>query len=360
VVGGGWHTGGVSTARDVASSWQEMPWLTRLVVRAIERERPPVRHLDVADLPGVRAFVAPARPPYTWVTGPVRRGVSITTSSFRARDGAQVPVRVYRPDDVGGRLPCVVYLHGGGWVLGSPAGYDPLCSALAGEARVVVVSVDYRLAPEHPAPQGLLDCVDAVRWAAASGDRLGWRPTRLGIAGDSAGGNLAAVVTHVLRDEGGADLRHQALLYPAVDASMSLPSVSEHALAPILTRADMEVFLDHYVGTEPEALDRLDPRISPLHADDHSRLPPALVVTADLDPLRDEGIAYARLLEQAGVEVRHVHQLRAPHGFLSFPGATPGGRAARRALIHWIAGHAHAAGSTKVRDARRPRRDDPT
>jgi acetyl esterase len=266
----------------------------------------------------------------------------IGAAAFRARDGRSVPVRTYRPRRAGaGPLPALLWFHGGGWVLGNTRSYDPLCSAIAHAAGVLVLSVDYRLAPEHRAPQAVHDCVDAARWVASSGGSVGARSDGIGVAGDSAGANLAIVVTQVVRDDGGADITHQSLVYPAVDASMALPSVAEHAAGAILTRDDMDTFLAHYLGDGPEALDRLDPLVSPLYAADLAGLPPALVQTADLDPLRDDGATYARALREAGVDVRHTNYPRVPHGFMSFPGATPAGKAARAELTEWMARHAH-------------------
>lgn len=319
-----------------------MPLRTRLVVRAIARERGAISGLDPAEIPLVRQWVTPARAPYTWITGRVRGDVSIGTTAFRARDGHSVAVRTYRPAGAGAEpLPVLVWFHGGGWVLGNTISYDPLCTAVAHGARVLVLSIDYRLAPESRAPQAALDCVDAVRWVAAEGSALGARTERLGVAGDSAGGNLAAVVTQVVQAEGGAEITHQSLVYPAVDATMGQPSVAEHATGAVLTRSDMDAFLAHYLGDGPDALDRLDPLVSPLYAADLTGLPPTLVLTADLDPLRDDGAAYARALREAGVEVTLTNYPRVPHGFLSFPGAATGGWAARDELLSWVARHAH-------------------
>lgn len=334
-----WDTG-VVTATD---SW-DMPLRTKLFVRALSRSRGSDRMLVEDEIARSRAWFAPTRAPYTWVTGPVPAGVRIAGTAFEARDGHRVEVRTYRPrgaDDED--LPALLWFHGGGWVVGNTRGYDPICAWLADRARVMVLNVDYRLAPEHRAPQAVLDCVDAARWAAAgaSGERL--RRSGLGLSGDSAGGNLAAVVARVLRDEGGADIAYEALAYPAVDATMSSESVALHAQAPILTRLDMDAFLAHYLGDGDDALDPVDPLVSPLHADDLAGLPPTLVQTADLDPLRDEGAAYAEALGAAGVETRHTNYERAPHGFLSFPGVTRVGRAARQELVRWVHDHAYAA-----------------
>ncbi|MEW1953572.1 alpha/beta hydrolase [Terrabacter sp. NPDC080008] len=324
-----------------SDSW-DMPLRTKLFVRALARSRGSDRLLVEDEIARSRAWFAPSRPPYTWVTGPVPAGVEIADTAFEARDRHRVEVRTYRPRDAEETaLPALLWFHGGGWVVGNTRGYDPICGWLADRARVMVLNVDYRLAPEHRAPQAVHDCVDAARWAASEASGAGIRHTGLGLAGDSAGGNLAAVVAQVLRDGGGGEVAYEALVYPAVDATMSSESVALHAEAPILTRADMDAFLAHYLGDEQDALDLLDPLVSPIHATDLSGLPPTLVQTADLDPLRDEGAAYAVALRAAGVETRHTNYERVPHGFLSFPGATRVGRAAREELVAWVRDHAY-------------------
>ncbi len=329
-------------------SW-DLPLRTKLLARALSRVGRPVSALSREELPAARAWRAPAHPPFSWITGPAFSDVEVTPHSFHARDGAEVVVRLYRPTLPGAtsavpqpeRPPVLVWFHGGGWVLGNLDGYDPICSWLAHETRVAVISVDYRLAPEFTAPRAVHDCVDAVRWVTAAQESLRVDAAGLGVAGDSAGGNLAAVVSQVVRDEGGADIGYQALLYPGTDATMSHPSVKEHADAPILTRDDIEAFIRHYLGSEPEALTPQDPLVSPLHARDHRGLPPALIQTADLDPLRDEGLAYATKLADAGVPVVVTNYPRVPHGFHSFPGATPVGRAARAELATWVVRRSH-------------------
>lgn len=197
------------------------------------------RRTAVADLTATqreraRTVALPVLPPVTWVTSAIPKGVTVWDSRFTARDGATVPLRLYRPaaDGAGraggtaGPLPVVVYLHGGGWVLGSTRGYDALCGFVADAVGAVVVSVDYRLAPEHPAPQGVHDCVDAVRWVGEHAAEVGGDSARIAVGGDSAGGNLAAVVCLVARDEGGPVIAHQALLYPGLDATLSYPSIA--------------------------------------------------------------------------------------------------------------------------------------
>jgi acetyl esterase len=315
-----------------------MPLRTRLFTTALDRlGRTSILDMDLADMRRARRFVAPTVAPFSWVTGGVSRSVTIGTDALAARDGASLPIRVYRPSTATGELPTVVFFHGGGWVLGSTRMYDPLCSFLAAEVGAVVLNVDYRMAPEHRAPTAALDCVDAVRQVAAHGERWGSDVSRIAVAGDSAGGNLAAVVCLVVRDEGGPSIAHQALLYPGTDATMSQPSIRLHADAPVLTRRKIEVFLAHYRG--PDGLAPQDPLLSPLWAVDHAGLPPALVQTADLDPLRDEGALYADRLSGAGVPVRLTNYLGAPHGFASFPGATHIGAQSRAELVTELRAH---------------------
>ncbi|MEP6651140.1 MAG: alpha/beta hydrolase, partial [Lapillicoccus sp.] len=297
---------------------------------------PAVDELSVEEIRAIRSFAAPTRPPFTWVTGAVPTGVTISAAGFEARDGYEVPLRVYRPS-TRGPWPVVVYFHGGGLVIGNPRGYDPLCGYLADSVEALVVSVDYRLAPEFVAPQGVRDCVDAVRWVGSGAGSLGGDPERIAVCGDSAGGNLAAVVSQVVRDEGGPRIAHQALLYPGVDATMSYPSIAELAEAPMLTRREIVAYLHRYL--DGSGLDPKDPLVSPLWADDLSGLPPALVQTADLDPLRDEAEAYAARLADAGVSVRATNYLRAPHGFMSIPGVTPCAAQARLELTTELRRH---------------------
>ena len=320
-----------------------MPLRTRVFTTVIDRfGRDSIIGADLAAIQRNRASVTPAVAPFTWITGSVLKDVTRAEDSFTARDGQQVPLRVYRLARSGGSrkpLPVVVFFHGGGWVQGSTRMYDPLCTYLARAVEAVVVSVDYRLAPEHRAPKAGQDCVDSVRWLGDNADRLGGDASRLAVSGDSAGGNLAAIVCQVVRDEGGPSILHQALLYPATDATKSQPSIVEHAQAPILTRAKIDAFLDLYLG--PAGLAPDHPLVSPLWADSHADLPPALVQTADLDPLRDEGRLYAERLAAAGVLVRYTNYLGVPHGFASFPGATTIGRQHRAELASELQRHLH-------------------
>ena len=314
-----------------------MPWRTRALAAALDsRFVPSIETMTVEEIQRVRGRAFPQRAPVTWVLGRMPAGVMISTTWAPMRAGDRRQVRVYRPT-ARGPLPVIVYFHGGGFVLGSPSQCDPLCAHLAAEIGALVVSVDYRLAPEHPAPAGINDCIDAVRWLGQSASELGGDPVRMAGGGDSAGGNLSALVAIELRDGGGPALRHQALIYPATDLTQSFPSIREHADAPILDKPALDAYLAHYLrGSE---LTSGDPRISPYFVDDLSGLPPALIQTADLDPLRDEGQAYAVRLAKAGVAVRATNYLGAVHGFMSFPGATVVGPQARLELVTELRTH---------------------
>jgi acetyl esterase len=312
--------------------------LTAFLDHALRR---PVEVRSVEDIVAGRGEVTPDRPPFSWVTGGVDRSVGITFGTAPARDGYEVPLRIYRPRAVRDRdtdVPVVVFLHGGGFVEGNVVMYDPLCTHLAAAVRAVVVSVDYRLAPEHPSPTPAHDCVDATTWVARHGEVLRADTTRMALCGDSAGGNLAAVTAQVLRDRGDSPIRHQALIYPATDMTLASPSIDDNAHAPMLTRASIVAFRDHYL---PAGSDRADPMVSPLFGR-LDGLPPALVQTADLDPLRDDGSRYAAALEAAGVPVRLTNYVRVPHGFASIPGVVPTGAQHRAELVEALTSHLYS------------------
>jgi acetyl esterase len=241
--------------------------------------------------------------------GAVAKGVESTDGTAKGEVGP-VPVRIYRPRGAVGALPLVVNFHGGGWTIGSLDSADWLCSHVAVGTRAVVVSVDYRLAPEHPFPAAVDDAVAAARWAAAHLGELGG-DDRLAVAGDSAGGNLAAVVAQQLHADG-TPVTAQFLIYPAVDSAGEYPSRVENAKGYFLEQPTMDWFYGHYAGGWD---DPADPRLSPLRAADLSGLAPALVVTAEFDPLRDEGEAYAEALRAAGVPVRQQRYDGLIHGF---------------------------------------------
>ena len=217
-----------------------------------------------------------------------------------------IPARVFRPDR-DGPLPVVAYFHGGGWVVGSVESFDLVCRALANASGAIVVSVGYRLAPEHPYPAALEDCVAVTRWLAGQAGELGGDPARLAVAGDSAGGNLALGVARHLRDT----VRFQALIYPVCDAGFDTPSYSEFAERHGLTSLGMQRFWSLYLdGADPG-----DPDASPLRASDLGGVAPAFVLTAEYDVLRDEGEAMVEALRAAGVEVTHRRYDGTVHGF---------------------------------------------
>ena len=225
-----------------------------------------------------------------------------------------VPIRIFRPSSTRG-LPVLVYFHGGGWVMGGLDSHDATCRALAARAGCVVVAVDYRLAPEHPFPAAVVDAMDATGWVADHADDLGVDPARIAVAGDSAGGNLAAVVARQATYEG-LPLVFQLLIYPVIDRRMDRPSMSENATGFVLERADMEWFWSLY---DPDGQAVQDPRAVPLAADLEG-LPKALVVTAEHDPLRDEGEEYGACLRDAGVPVSVIRYPGVFHGFFAMEG----------------------------------------
>ncbi len=228
-----------------------------------------------------------------------------------------IPIRVYTPyAAVGQAHGVLLWFHGGGWVIGDLDTADATCRALANRAGCVVVSVDYRLAPEHQAPAALDDCMTALAWTVENFELLGVDASKVAVGGDSAGGNLAALVCQRVRAEFGPDIDFQLLVYPAADLTLSHPSIEENAEGFFLTKAAIEWFVAHYLADA----DPKDPRVSPLYADVVAGLPPALVITAELDPLRDEGEAYAARLHEAGVPTQLIRYGGQIHGFMSMPG----------------------------------------
>lgn len=225
----------------------------------------------------------------------------------------EIPVRIYTPQG-DGPFPLLVFFHGGGWVIGDLDSHDDLCRALTNAAGCVVFAVDYRLAPEHKFPAATEDCYAATEWAAAHTGELNADPSRIAVGGDSAGGNLAAVVTHIARDRGGPQLSFQMLIYPATDFGGDYASRDENANGPVLDSESSGWFMNHYLNGED---DRTNPLASPMLASDFSNLPPALVITAEYDPLRDEGEAYAAKLKAAGVPVTVRRYDGLIHGFFS-------------------------------------------
>jgi acetyl esterase len=242
--------------------------------------------------------------------------------------GGELPLRIYtpRPLATGEALPLVVHYHGAGWVGGDLDTHDAIARYYAKHADAVVISVDYRLAPEHPFPAAVDDAYAAAEWAAAHGRELGGDPARLVLTGDSAGGTLATVVCRLARERGGPAIRFQALLYPAVDLRGDVRYESRQAFGSgdyFLGTADINWFRQQYLP-DPDT-DARDPRVSPIVASDLSGLPPALIVTAGFDPLRDEAKAYADRLSQAGVPVEYRCFDDTVHAFASFAAMIPAG-----------------------------------
>jgi acetyl esterase len=225
----------------------------------------------------------------------------------------EVPVRIYTPAGAG-PFGALVFFHGGGWVIGNIETHDALCRELTKGTGCVTVSVDYRLAPEHKFPAGPDDCYAATKWVAENARGLNVDANRIAVGGDSAGGNLAAVISQMARDRGGPKLAFQLLIYPATDCSNETPSQREFQQdGYILSRADMEWFYGHYLS----AKDRTNPLACPALAKSLAGLPPAFVLTAAIDPLRDEGEAYGEALRKAGVAVKAKRYDGVCHGFVS-------------------------------------------
>lgn len=232
--------------------------------------------------------------------------------------GGSLPLRVYRPTTEKG-LPVVVFTHGGGWVICDLDSHDPLCRTLASTVGAVVVAVDYRRAPESPYPAALDDAEAALRWVVAQATDLGVDGTRVAVAGDSSGGNLAAALALRARDAGGPAIAAQLLIYPVLDSSLASDSYREFADGFGLTRAGMAWYWDQYVA---DPVRRSEPGASPSYAESVAALPPAIVALAECDPLRDEGVTYAERIEREGGQAWCRVYPSGFHGFLSLPPGT--------------------------------------
>ncbi|ADO41575.1 alpha/beta hydrolase [Ketogulonicigenium vulgare] len=244
-----------------------------------------------------------------------------------AVSGAEITIREYRPI-IAGVLPAVLFLHGGGWVLGGLDTHDTICRHLAAQSGAAVFAVDYRLAPEHPFPIPYDDSVAALNWLIAQADALAIDPARLAFAGDSAGGNLAAALTNSRI----AKPLAQVLLYPVTDLAQRAPSYTRVATGFSLAAAGMEWFIDSYA---PAPQDRSDPRLSPLRGD--IAAVPMFILTCGLDPLADEGIAYAEAAAQAGAEVEHIHLPHHAHGLFTSAGRITTGAVMLERVAQYLA-----------------------
>jgi len=272
------------------------------------RQIPPTHTLSVAD---ARAYYRDRRA----VTQPVPPEVAQVRELQANGPHGAIPLRSYRPLGAApdALLPVLVYYHGGGWTIGDLDTHDTLCRELANGAGCAVVAVDYRMGPEHRFPAAVDDCMAATRWVRAQAAELDVDAARLAVGGDSAGGNLAAVVSIAARDGGDPPIAFQLLIYPATDAHRSHRSHTENGQGYLLTKDTIDYFSDHYL---PDRSDYDDWRASPLLREDLAKLPPALVLTAGYDPLRDEGRAYAERLTAAGNRASYVCFERQIHGFI--------------------------------------------
>ncbi len=287
------------------------PQMQAVIERAAKSGLPPYYTLSAAEARRLyketRAILGPAVP-------------DVAESRDLAADGpaGPIPLRLYRGfiTQADAPLPVLMYFHGGGWTIGDLDTHDIVCRTLANKGRCAVLAVDYRMGPEHKFPAAVEDCVAATRWVAAQAGALGLDPARIAVGGDSAGGNLAAVVSLILRDAGGPPLVFQALVYPATDQRMDTGSHASFAEGYLLTRGNMLWFRDNYLAPA----DYADWRASPLLAADLARLPPAHIITAGYDPLRDEGRAYSDRLVAVGVPVVYECFEGMAHGFLTMGG----------------------------------------
>ncbi len=260
------------------------------------------------------------------LSGPFDEAVDIT--AFEA-SGPAVPIAIrrYRLQGSQGATSALVYFHGGGHCIGSVSSHERICQALARHCALTVLSVEYRLAPEHPFPAGPEDCFVATRWIASNASELGIDARRIAVGGDSAGGNLAAVVCQTAKRMGGPEIKAQVLIYPNTDMtgavyhSKSVENVGD----PLLAKATIDWFYAHYLSSPDQAS---DPMASPILDKDLSGLPPAIILTAGFDPLRDEGIAYACRLISSGVAVDLIHYASLPHAFIQLIGVVDAARAA--------------------------------
>ena len=283
------------------------PQARAVIDLVIKSGRPPYHQLSPRDARQMFRETRPASTPPAPAIGTVK---DLTADG---PDGP-IPLRLYRPEGVAAStaLPVLLFFHGGGWVIGDMETHDVLCRQLTAGAGIRVVNVDYRLAPEHKFPAAVDDAWAATRWVAAHAGELAIDPSRLAVGGDSAGGNLAAVVALLARDAGAPAIAFQVLLYPVTDVGAESPTYTDFADGFMLTRESMRWFIAHYVDTT----DAADWRASPARATSLAGVAPALVITAGFDPLRDEGDAYARKLREAGVRVDAVCYGGMIHGFV--------------------------------------------
>jgi acetyl esterase/lipase len=271
------------------------------------------------------------------IFGGLTPGILAQTEQIAA-PGRSLDIRLYQAPGRERPSRAILYMHGGGWVFGDIGLTDWICSGLAARTGVLVASLGYRLSPGSRFPAAVEDCYEALQWLHGRSAELGIDPMRIGVAGESAGGNLAAVTCLVSRERAGPHIDFQTLIYPALDLNQGSPSLAEKAAAPILTPGAMKTFLACYLEAEEHGR---NPLASPLLAEDLAGLPPALIQVAEHDPIRDDGWRYAARLRAAGVNVRITEYAGAAHGYINFPGLCPG--VAARAIDEIAVYHGAAA-----------------
>ena len=291
------------------------------------RSAPPISSLPAeAVQAGVKAQLALLAD----VTG---EGAGSSSETIPGPDGNAIPARLYRPASQDPRHPLIVYFHMGGGVIGDLDTCHAWCAILAQGAQAPVLSVDYRLAPQHMFPAGLNDCLAAYKWGVANAHRFGAPAGKAAVGGDSMGGNFAAIISQQMKREGGPMPALQLLIYPAIDISKHYPSKTAYAQTFSLSQDTMDWFMKQYL---PEGIDHRDLRVSPGQEADLSGLPPAVVITAGHDPLSDEGDEYAARLKAAGVPVVHKRYDSLAHAFTAFTFISPGARAACREMAEMV------------------------
>ncbi|MEO7855123.1 MAG: alpha/beta hydrolase [Rubrivivax sp.] len=286
------------------------PQAKALLALMVERGVPPTHTLSPAE---ARSFYRERRA----VTQPAPPPIGETRELTASGPHGDIPLRLYQPEPEsrrGAAPPVLVYFHGGGWVIGDLDTHDTLCRELALGSGCAVVAVDYRMGPEHRFPAAVDDCIAATRWVHGHAAELGVDGSRLAVGGDSAGGNLAAVVALAARDAGDVPIGCQLLIYPATDQRRGHPSHTENGQGFLLTTDSMDYFAGHYIADKALYADW---RTSPLLHADLSKLPPALVLTAGYDPLRDEGLQYSQRLSESGSRAAHISFERQIHGFIT-------------------------------------------
>lgn len=296
----------------------ELSFRLRFMVRVLRLIRKPPHSLSLKQIQKIRkpfpiGFLA------RWILGRGPELHDVQDSHIPARDGFPIPVRIYRPSAAKG-LPLILNFHGGGWVLGNLQQADTYCRKLAKSCEAVVISVDYRLAPENKFPIPLHDCYDSLLHAHQEAEALGIDPNRIAVTGDSAGGNLSASVSLMSRDLNGPPVAFQALVYPATNGKLDYPSYEVHTHAPILRKTEVDFFLKSY---KKDPNDHLNPYFSPYLAENLSNLPPALILTAGYDPIHDDGQMYAERLSKEGNQVEYVDYPKEIHGFITLANHSP-------------------------------------